>query len=560
MCSVHERGSRMKRRTLRMVTAAVLAAIQLGAGLPVYAHTNTGAVNTGNFIRGVDVTLDMLEDLGAAYYQNGTRNDALTILRNNGANYVRLKLWVDPYDESGNAYGGGNNDYATTLALAKRAKSLGMGVLIDFHLSDFWADPANQIKPKAWKNLTFPELKNTLYEYMRTTLNNFAAEGIVPEMVQVGNEISTGILHNDGKVGDGNNDFSRLAELLGSAISGVRASAASGTKIILHLDQGGKNSLYTWYFGELLAKSPNLDFDVFGLSYYPMWHGTMEGLQYNLNYLASTYNKEVCVVETAYAWTTEDGDGVGNVFISGDEAVGGYPATVQGQFEFMNDLETVILNIPNDKGIGYFYWEPEWVPVEGGTYASAAGVAYKNDTVTPSNTWDNMTLFDFKGNALDSMKVLNQPTQNLLSNISFEADGAATALSDWNVWLSDSTAEGTVKTEYGNAYDGEYKLTFWDDEAYSCSVYKTFTNLPNGTYQFSVWAMTNGKQDTLQLYAKNHGGEEVNTAITTSDINWNRFTLDNIVVTNNALEIGVYTVAGANDWCNLDLAVLRKVD
>ena len=97
---------------------------------------------------------------------------------------------------------------------------------------------------------------------------------------------------------------------------------------MLHLDQGGKNQLYTWYFGGLLKESPNLDFDVFGLSYYPMWHGTMEGLQYNLNYLATTYNKEVCVVETAYAWTTEDGDGEGNVFISGDEEVGGYPATV----------------------------------------------------------------------------------------------------------------------------------------------------------------------------------------------------------------------------------------
>lgn len=100
---------------------------------------------------------------------------------------------------------------------------------------------------------------------------------------------------------------------------------------MLHLDQGGKNQLYTWYFGGLLKESPNLDFDVFGLSYYPMWHGTMEGLQYNLNYLATTYNKEVCVVETAYAWTTEDGDGEGNVFISGDEEVGGYPATVEGQ-------------------------------------------------------------------------------------------------------------------------------------------------------------------------------------------------------------------------------------
>ena len=112
---------------------------------------------------------------------------------------------------------------------------------------------------------------------------------------------------------------------------------------MLHLDQGGKNQLYTWYFGGLLKESPNLDFDVFGLSYYPMWHGTMEGLQYNLNYLATTYNKEVCVVETAYAWTTEDGDGEGNVFISGDEEVGGYPATVEGQFEFiLEDYKNIV--------------------------------------------------------------------------------------------------------------------------------------------------------------------------------------------------------------------------
>ena len=304
----------------------------------------------------------------------------------------------------------------------------------------------------------------------------------------------------------------------------------------------------------------NLDFDVFGLSYYPMWHGTMEGLQYNLNYLATTYDKEVCVVETAYAWTTEDGDGVGNVFISGDEETGGYPATVEGQFQFMNDLESVILNVPNDKGIGYFYWEPEWVPVEGGTYASSAGVAYKNDTVTPSNTWDNMTLFNFNGNALESIKVLNQPSENLLTNINFEQNEVTTSPSGWNVWLSDTTDSNTVKTEYGSAYDGNYKLTFWDDADYSCSIYKTFTNIPNGTYQFSVWAMTNGDQDVLQLYAKNYGGDELNTTIETSDINWNIFSIDEIVVTNNTLEIGVYSVAGADDWCNLDMAILRKVE
>ena len=551
----------VKKKILSAMAAAFVAVQLLGTTvITAQASTITGAVSTDNFIRGVDVsTLDMLEDLGAHYYEKNQESDAMTILHNNGANYVRLKLWVDPYDENGNPYGGGNNDYDTTLKLAKRAKKLGMKILIDFHLSDFWADPANQIKPKAWKNLSYSELKQTLYSYMKTSLNDFAAEGIVPDMVQVGNEISSGILHEDGKIGT-NEDFSGLAGLLESAISGVRAFAASSTKIMLHLDQGGKNQLYTWYFGGLLKESPNLDFDVFGLSYYPMWHGTMEGLQYNLNYLATTYNKEVCVVETAYAWTTEDGDGEGNVFISGDEEVGGYPATVEGQFEFMNDLESIILNVPDDKGIGYFYWEPEWIPVEGGTYATSAGVAYKNDTVTPSNTWDNMTLFNFQGNALDSIKVLNKPCENLLTNISFEQNGITTSPSGWNVWTSDSSDENTVRTEYGDAYDGDYKLTFWDDKEYSCSVYKTYTNIPNGTYKFSIWAKTNGKQDVLQLYAKNYGGSELDTTIETSDINWNIFSIDKIVVTNHTLEIGVYSVAGANDWCNLDLAMLRKID
>lgn len=553
----------MKKIASKLIAGVVAISMVLATPISALAYTNTGAVDTDDFIRGVDAsTLDMLEDLGAVYYQNGVQGDALTILHNNGANYVRLKLWVDPYDANGNAYGGGNNDYATTLALAQRAKNLGMGILIDFHLSDFWADPANQIKPKAWENLTYSQLQTTVYNYMKTTLNNFASAGIVPDMVQVGNEISAGILYEDGQiVVNGTEDFSGLAGLLEYAIAGVRDSSAANTKIILHLDMGGQNSLYTWFFGGLLTESPNLDFDVFGLSYYPMWHGTMEGLQYNLNYLANTYNKEVCVVETAYAWTTEDGDGVGNVFIEGDEETGGYEASTDGQFEFMNDLETVLLNVPNDLGIGFFYWEPEWVPVQDGTYATSAGVAYKNDTVTPSNTWDNMTLFDFNGNALSSIKVLNQPTENLLSNISFEADNAVTSSpSSWNVWLDNSVPTGTVKTEYGNAYDGNYKVTFWDDDDCTCSIYKTFTNIPNGTYQFTIWAMSNGGQDTLQMYAKNYGGTEIDTAITTSDVNWNMFSIDEITVTNNTLEIGVYAVANANDWCNLDLAILRKVD
>ena len=547
----------MKKGKLLGVLMAMAVGLQVSSPV-TFAETNS---ETDPFIRGVDVsTLDMLEKLGAHYYENGKEGDALGILHNNGANYVRLKIWVDPYDKDGNPYGGGNNDFETTLSLAKRAKEQGMGILIDFHLSDFWADPANQIKPKAWEGLSFSELETTVYQYMKDTLNDFAKEGIVPEMVQVGNEISSGILHDEGKVENSEEQFQNLGRLLKKAIAGVRDSEAKGTKIILHLDQGGKNDLYTWWFGNLLKQFPDLDFDVIGVSYYPMWHGTMEGLQYNLNYLSSTYDKEVCVVETAYAWTTEDADEDGNVFIEGDQNIAGYSANPEFQIEFMNDLESIILNVPEGRGLGYFYWEPEWVPVEGGTYATQAGVDYKNDTVTPTNTWDNMTLFDFSGNALDSMKVLNKPMPNLLDNASFESDKITTEPSQWNIWLSDVTQKGTIKTEYGNAFDGDYKLTFWDDSDYDCSVYKTFEGIPNGKYQFSVWAMTNGEQKVLQMYAKNFGGTELNTPITTSDINWNLFTIDEIEVTNNTCEIGIYTEANAGDWCNLDFAMLRKID
>lgn len=514
--------------------------------------------NEDNFIRGVDVsTLDMLEKLGARYYSKGTQQDALKILHDNGANYVRLKLWVDPYDEDGNAYGGGNNDYATTLRLAKRANKLGMKILLDFHYSDFWADPANQIKPKAWKNLSFSNLKKQIYFYTRDTLNDFASEGIYPSMVQVGNEISSGILHDDGKVGNGQT-FDNLADLLGFAIKGVRASADKNAKIVLHLDQGGKNQLYAWYFDSLLAVRPDLDFDVIGLSYYPMWHGTMEGLQYNLNTISKKYDKEVCIVETAYAWTTDDYEGSGNVFIAGDEKVGGYAPTVKGQTQFMNDLKSVIYNIPDNKGLGFFYWEPEFIPVKGGTYASAAGVAYKHDTVTPSNTWENMTLFDFKGNALDSIKVLNKPSENKISNEGFENEVSSDD-SDWEVWVNDGDTS-TVKSEYGDAYEGNYKCTFWNEKSYKCSIYKTFTNLPNGTYQFSVEAKSGGGQNKLQLYAKNYGSSEIDKSIGTCDINWNRFTLQNIKVTNHQCEIGIYADAKAGNWSNFDSVSFRKID
>lgn len=337
--------------------------ILLGCVLGMFLLSGTGKevkaerINEdySDFIRGADVSmLKEIEDLGGKFYDNGVENDALEIMKNHGANYVRLRLWVNPYDSEGNSYGGGSNDFNTTLTLAKRAKEKGMKVLIDFHLSDYWADPGTQSKPKEWADLSYEELKTTLYSYMKTTMDNFKSQGVIPDMIQVGNETSSGILWDEGKIGGNYTDFTQLAELLNQAITGVRDSVGEQTQIILHLDNGGNNSLYRWWFDGVTSCGFDLDFDIIGLTYYPMWHGTMEDLQYNLNDISIRYDKDVMIVETAYAFTLEDGDGLGSSFSPDDEVIGGYPASVQGQKDFIHDLESVLLNVPGNRGLGFF--------------------------------------------------------------------------------------------------------------------------------------------------------------------------------------------------------------
>lgn len=513
-----------------------------------------------DFIRGADIsTLKMVEELGGTFYENGIQTDPVRTLINNGANYCRLRIWLDPFDTSGNPYGGGTNDYAATLELAKRAVAQGMSFLLDFHYSDFWTDPGKQLKPKAWANLSFSDLKGAVYNYTLETLNSLANEGIVPAMVQTGNEITSGMLWDDGRVGSaGHEDFTPLAELLASGIAGVRDSAAGQSRIVLHLDNGGNNSLYRWWFDAIGGTGVSLDYDIIGLSYYPMWHGTLEELQYNLNDIASRYNKDVAVMETAYAWTLEDGDGLGNSFGPDDEALVGYPATPQGQVDFMNDLESVILNVPNNRGLGFFYWEPTWIATPGAHWTTAAGQGYTGDTSIPNNSWDNLTVFDFSGGALESLRVFNEPSENIVANPSFEEDNAVTAAPvGWNVWGESTGDYDAIKTEWGG-FSGDWKLALWKDSAYACSAYQVLSGLENGTYTLSAWIMSNGGQKVCQLYAKNYGGEEKDTAIPVSDINWNKVTVDNIEVTNGQCEIGMYTEANAGDWVNIDLVMFRK--
>lgn len=514
---------------------------------------------SADFIMGGDVSmLYEVENLGGKFYDDGIQKDALEILSSNGMNYVRLRLWVDPYDSLGNPYGGGTNDLDTTILLAKRAKANGMNILLDIHLSDFWADPGTQTKPKAWENLSYTQLKNQVYNYTNGVIIAFKNEGVLPEMVQVGNEITSGILWDDGKVGDGQDDFTQLTELLSSGISGIRDALVVGEdiEIVLHIDHGGDNDLYRWWFDAMTVHE--VEYDIIGLSYYPFWHGTMGELQYNLNDISKRYEKDVMIVETSYAFTLDDGDGLGNSFFENEESIGGYPASPQGQVSFMRDLREILHDVPNERGRGIFWWEPTWLPVQGANWGTEAGKLYNDDSGLLSNPWDNQTLFDFNGNALETLSVFNEDiSSNLVWNHDFELDGWTNTPSDWGVWAESPTDYDAIIVEEPGI-TGEYKLTHWKDSAYTVSTYQVLTDLEDGNYSFSAWVLNSGGQNDVYLYAKNYGGNELQASLPVSPTKWVKVKIDDILVTNGHCEVGVISYANANTWMNMDNVKFTK--
>jgi arabinogalactan endo-1,4-beta-galactosidase len=363
-----------------------------------------------DFIKGADIsTLLDAEKHGAKFYNDKNQpQDALAILKANGVNYVRLRLWVDPKDAKGQAYGGGDNDLATTLALAKRAKAQGMKLLLDFHYSDFWTDPGKQFKPKAWEKMDYPQLKTAIHDYTRDTIARFKQEGVLPDMVQIGNEINSGMLWPEGKSwGQGGGEFDRLAGLLNSAIDGLKENLKNGeqVKIMLHLAEGTKNDTFRWWFDEITKR--NVPFDVIGLSMYTYWNGPISALQSNMDDISKRYNKDVIVVEAAYGYTLANCDNAENSFQEKEEKAGGYPGTVQGQYDYIHDLMQSVANVQGHRGKGIFYWEPTWIAVPGNTWATQAGMNYINDKWKEGNARENQALFDCQGKVLPSVKVFN---------------------------------------------------------------------------------------------------------------------------------------------------------
>ncbi|MGF1340161.1 glycosyl hydrolase 53 family protein [Streptomyces flavovirens] len=335
--------------------------------------------STGLSVRGGDLsTLPKNEAHGAVYRDAGGRaGDAMSILENSGMNYVRLKVWVDPAD--------GYNDKAHVLAMAKRAKALGMKTLVDFHYSDAWADPGKQNKPAAWAGHDYGRLRTDVHDHTYDVLNALKAQGTTADMVQIGNETNAGMLWPEGST----SNWSQLAGLLTSGANAAKA-VSSTTKVVLHLAEGGDNAGTRWWFDNAVAQK--VPFDVIALSYYGYWHGSLTELQTNLDDAASRYGKPVMVAETAYAHTLADADGLENNVATSDQLVAGYPATPAGQAASLRDVMSVVEAVPNGRGLGAVYWEPAWTAVTGSGW----------DPADPSsgNAWENQAVFGYDGKLL----------------------------------------------------------------------------------------------------------------------------------------------------------------
>ncbi|MBC7525675.1 MAG: glycosyl hydrolase 53 family protein [Flavobacterium sp.] len=296
--------------------------------IPIYSQKS----KTQEFSKGADVGwLPQMEATGYKFYDNdGKEKDCLQLLKDRGINSIRLRVWVNPNNDKVS----GHCSKDETIAMALRAKKMGMHIMIDFHYSDSWADPGKQFKPKAWENHTFPELLNDVYNHTFDVINSLKTAGVVPEWVQIGNEIPSGMLWPDGST----NNWLQLGQLLNKGYDAVK-KVNKKIKVIVHVDEGNNNEKFRTFFDN--AAKQKVKYDVIGMSYYPYWikkdyKETIFDLQFNLNDMAKRYKKEVMVVE-----------------------VGGEYDKVQNTKEMLVATLKAVKNVPKNKGLGVFYWEPE---------------------------------------------------------------------------------------------------------------------------------------------------------------------------------------------------------
>ncbi len=367
-----------------------------------------------DFIFGMDAScVPALERSGVKYYSHaGAEEDVYKILADNGVNCIRVRIWNDPFNSLGQGYGGGNCDIDNAVEIGKRATKYGMKLLVNFHYSDFWADPAKQMVPKAWQGMKIGEKTEAVYQFTKDCLIKLRDAGVDVGMVQVGNETNNFMC--------GEKTWFNIQYLMQAGAKATREIFPDAL-VALHFANPEKLGSYATYAKKM--DYYQVDYDVFATSYYPYWHGTLENLSAVMTDIAETYGKKVMVMETSYAYTGGDTDFFGNTIGDGGSVVKNYPFTVQGQANCIRDVvDTVVNGMPG--GVGVVYWEGTWISVGGesweenrakweqygsgwaASYAAGydpqdAGMYYGGCAV------DNQAFFDEHGRALESLKVFS---------------------------------------------------------------------------------------------------------------------------------------------------------
>jgi arabinogalactan endo-1,4-beta-galactosidase len=483
---------------------------------PVKADVAVNAIQglSEDFIGGMDISSMLsLEESGVTFKNaDGEVEDLFALLKESGVNYVRLRVWNDPFTAASSAtassattasgstasgstaasggtsgvegYGGGNVNADRALVMAKRATSAGLKVLVDFHYSDFWADPSKQQTPKAWKSFegNAQATADAVYDYTKDTLTKFKQAGVDVGMVQVGNETTAKIAGISGWDG-----MSKVFSAGSKAVREVLPSA----KVAIHFTNPEKAGTYATYARQL--DSHKVDYDVFASSYYPFWHGSTQNLTNVLKSVAATYKKDVMVAETSWAYTLEDGDDDSNTVPSKVAAADlkKYDISPQGQADEIRAVAEAVNNVGDNDGdgmndgIGVFYWEPAWIPVGtggksnadlvsqwnqyGAGWATAAAGEY--DAADAGLNWggsgvDNQALFDFQGRALASLPIFEYiRTGAITDHVFSKIDPVAIAASDMDTVESiKSQLPGEVSAQYKDGVN-ETETVTWQSDA-----------------------------------------------------------------------------------------------
>lgn len=327
-------------------------------------NTAIDTTSSNYLIKAVDVSfLPLIESEGTIYKSNNVPQDALETLKIAGCNTVRIRLWKNPTVNQ--------STFNEVKELAIRAKNAGFKVWLSVHFSDTWADPANQTTPTEWQTLGFTDLKTAAENYTSTILTE-----INPDIIQIGNEINSGLLWPYGHLINNESQSLQLIEAISSKIRTQKPN----TKIMLHY--AGIGSEATWFFN----KMSTIDYDYIGLSYYPIWHGkSLSNVNATITSLGQAHNKKVIIAETAYPFTLNWNDLTNNIVGQNDQLISTYLASNEGQKDFVLAIKNLVKQ--NEYGIGFCYWGGEWV-------------AFRGPTSSNGSSWENQALWDFNNNAL----------------------------------------------------------------------------------------------------------------------------------------------------------------